>query len=75
MRKKQFEHYIDENTVIKYISLYHLEQMTKEQKIAFRKAHNPWVILSNEDGEETYEKLNEYIDEEGNLIARHQFYY
>ena len=52
---------------IKYITLYHLEDMTLEQRNEFRKENNPWVIWENSNFEECYTKLNELLKDDGEI--------
>ena len=63
MRKDTFKKYMESNG--KYITELHLRQMTKEQLAEYSVNHNPWVIELDEEGNEHYTKLDEFLDGKG----------
>ena len=69
MRKDLFEkNYI--NSYTKYVSLYNLDKMTKEQRIYLFEHGNPWIIVPCpwEPGDDTYVKLHEAVNKNGEYL-------
>lgn len=63
MRKDTFQKLMDRD--YKYLNYSDVERMSNEQRAEYRKAHNPYVIWCDEDGDNHYTKLNEFVNEDG----------
>ena len=63
MRKDTFKKYMESNS--KYITELHLRQMTEEQLAEYSAKHNPWVIELDEESNECYTKLDEFLAGKG----------
>ena len=63
MRKDTFQKFMDNS--YKYVSYDDVERMSNEQRAEYRKAHNPYVMWCDEDGNTNYTKLNDFVNEDG----------